>query len=279
MTIKIVTDSTSDIPEHLVKKLDITIVPVSINVGGNSYLDGVEMLRHEFYTQWNSFPQHPTTAAPAVSAFVAAYRRLANEGATQIVSIHIGDKLSSTGNVARLAAAEVPDVSVLVLNSGQITLGMGLQVMVAAELAAQGASLMKVTQLVRNMQPRVRVFGMIDTLEALRRGGRVNWAQFGIGTLLQVKPIMMIYDGEITVEARVRTRKRAVPKLLELVGQFSPFETLAVLHANAPEAAALLRQQAAHLFPKEQEPITMELTPALGTHLGPKAVGFACVSQ
>jgi len=165
-----------------------------------------------------------------------------------------------------------------VFDSQQITLGGGLLVMTAAESLAAGKTLTELLQILEEYAPRTRVFGMIDTMESLRRGGRVSWAQFGIGTLLQIKPVMMISAGEVKVIARVRTRKKALPEMLRLVEEFAPFERIAILHVHAPEAAVELQQQSAHLFPDGQPPIIAEVTPAIGTHLGLGAVGFAAIA-
>jgi DegV family protein with EDD domain len=125
---------------------------------------------------------------------------------------------------------------------------------------------------------RTRVFGMIDDLAALRRSGRVSWAEFGLGTLLQIKPVMMIHAGQITVVARIRTRRRAAAHMRQMVEGYGPFERITVLHVNAPEAAAKLAEQAEHLFPKDYPPDIVNITPAIGTHLGLGALGFACIA-
>mgnify|MGYP001403151936 CR=1 FL=1 len=277
MTVKIVADSACDVPEHLAQELGITIVPVYINVGEQSYLEGVEITREEFYRNLSSYPVYPTTAAPAVGAFTAVYNDLAAAGATEILSIHIASSLSATYNAARLGA-DAADAEVTVFDSEQITMGSGLLVLAAAEAAAAGQSAAEIVALLQERVPRTRVFGMINTLEALRRSGRVNWAEFGLGTLLQIKPVMMICQGEISVAARIRTRKKALSHTIEMVQSFGPFERLAILHVNAPEAAEELRQMTAGVFSTAHPPMIMGITPAIGTHLGLGTVGFASIS-
>jgi len=277
MTLKIVTDSACDVPEALARELDITIVPVYINVGGKSYLEGIELKRQAFYENLPGYHPYPTTAAPAAGTFTETYERLAAEGATEILSIHIASSLSATYNAARLGAAAT-EVPVTLFDTQQITLGAGLLVLAAAEAAAAGQTLNEVTDMLTAAVTRTRVFGMIDNLDSLRRSGRVNWAQFGLGTLLQIKPVMMIRAGEISIAARVRTRKRSLRHMVEMVAEFQPFERLAIIHVHAPAAADALRQQAAHLL-TENEPLIAEITPAIGIHLGLGAVGFAAVSR
>ena len=165
------------------------------------------------------------------------------------------------------------------IDSQQITLGGGLLVIALAEALAEGRPLPQVLEMIRACRQRTRVFGMIESMDSLRRGGRVSWAQFGIGTLLQIKPVMMIGNGEIQVIARVRTRKKATKALLALVEDFGPFERIALLHVHAPETAVDLQKQSAHLFSDGETPLIMEVTPAIGTHLGLGAVGFAAIAS
>lgn len=277
MTVKIVADSACDVPEHLAKELDITIVPVYINVGEQSYLEGVEISREEFYRNLSTYPVYPTTAAPAVGSFTAVYDELAAAGATEILSIHIASSISATYNAARLGA-EAASAQVTVFDSEQITIGSGLLVLAAAEAAAAGKSAAEIVAMLQERVPRTRVFGMIDSLESLRRSGRVNWAQFGLGTLLQIKPVMMIHQGEVSVVARIRTRKKALSQTIEMVQQLGPFERLAVLHVNAPEAAEELLRMTEGVFSTAHQPMVTGITPAIGTHLGLGAVGFASIS-
>ena len=279
MSIKIVADSTCDIPADLLKKYDITVVPVYINAGQESFREGVDITRERFYTQLPTFDPYPTTAAPAVGQFVAAYEGLSAAGATEILSLHLAGQLSNTVNAARLAAETAQSAPVTIVDTQQITLGSGLLVLTAAEAVAAGRPLAEVVAQVTNRIPRTRVFGMIVTLESLRRSGRVNRAEFGLGTLLQIKPVMMISCGEISIPARVRTRKRALEQMMAMVTAFSPFERLGVIHVQARAAAEALQQAAQHLFPAGATPLIMDITPAIGIHLGLGAVGFATISR
>lgn len=276
--IKIVTDSALDVPPDMVEAYGITVVPVFVNIGERGYQEGVELSRQEFYENLEKYEPYPTTAAPAPGTFATVYESLTRQVATDILSIHLASALSATYDNARLGADAAQSCPVHVFDSQQITLGGGLLVMAAAEALAAGKTLPEVMNMLAVCARRTRVFGMIDTMESLRRGGRVSWAQFGIGTLLQIKPVMMISAGEINVIARVRTRKKALPEMLRLVAQFSPFERIAILHVRAPEAAAELQQQSAHLFPDGRPPIIAEVTPAIGAHLGLGAIGFATIA-
>lgn len=276
MSIRIVTDSACDVPEAVAAELGIAIVPVYINIGQESFLDGVQLSKEAFYRKFNEYTAPPTTAAPASGSFAEAYERLAAEGATEILSIHIASSLSNTYNAARLGA-EATNVPVTLFDSQQLSLGSGLLAIVAAEAARDGRSMAEIVQMLQARVSRTHLFGVLENLDALRRSGRVSWAQFGIGSLLQIKPILMVHSGEVSVVAKIRTHKRAIQEALTLLEQFAPLERLAVLHAHAPELAEELRQTVSHLCPA---PIhLMEISPALGTHFGLGAVGFACISQ
>lgn len=278
MNVKIVADSACDVPEHLAAELGITIVPVYINIGEKSYREGVEISREEFYKKLPNYPTYPTTAAPAVGTFTAVYEELATQGATDILSIHIASSLSATYNSARLGAESVSSAAVNIFDSEQITSGSGLLVLTAAEAAKAGKSVPEIVALLQERVSRTRVFGMIDTLDSLRRSGRANWAQFGLGTLLQIKPVMMIHRGEVSVAAKIRTRKKALAHTIELMQQLGPLERLAIIHVNDPDAAEELRQMTQNLFNTQYPPMITGITPAIGTHLGLGAVGFACIA-
>lgn len=276
--LKIVTDSACDVPADIARQLGVTIIPVYVNIGEKGYREGVDITREAFYANLSNYSVYPTTAAPAIGTFTEVYEQLAAEGATEILSIHLAGSLSSTCNAARLGAEAVEGAQVTVFDSRQITLGAGLLVITAAEAAAAGKSVAEIVEMLNERVPRSRVFGMLDNLEALRRSGRVNWAQFGLGTLLRIKPVMMIQADDISVVAKIRTRKRALARTIEMVGAFSPFERLAIIHVSAPEAAKELRLRALEAFQTEHPPFVMEVTPAIGVHLGVGAVGFAGVA-
>lgn len=279
MTIRILTDSTCDVPPDVAQKLGIKIVPVYINIGDHSYLDGVDLSRREFFINLPEYESFPTTAAPASGSFTAAYQELVEEGATEIISLHIAANLSNTFNAARLGSEDVQGASVILWDTKQITLGSGLQVIAAAEAAAAGSSVSEILSMLQDKRSKTRIYAILDTLEFLRRSGRVSWTQFGLGTLLRIKPVLEVYESDVIMNERVRTFKRAARRLLELVESQQPFEHIAVLHANNIDAAQLLQERVAYLFPPDQDVIFMEITPAIGSHIGPGAVGFAFISK
>lgn len=278
MTVRIVTDSTCDLPPELVARHRIIVVPTCINVGDQSYLDGIEITREEFYERLPVFPVHPTTSAPGIGVFLQAYEQAVAEGATGIVAIHPPAELSGLYGVARLASKEMRGLPVAVFDSRQVTLGMGSLVLAAARMAEAGRSTEEIVEALPERVQRTYVFGLLDTLEYLRRGGRLSRLQASLSSLLQIKPILTVFDGLVTLE-RVRTRSAAMARLLALVEGLGPLEELAVAHAHAPDRAVALAAKAQHLFPDGQPPLCVEVTPVLGVHFGPGAVGFLAVKK
>ena len=277
MTIRIVTDSTADLPESVAEQHGIVVLPAYVNIGEESYLDRVELSRPEFYEKLPSLPEPPTTAAPALGAFTEVYERLAAEGASEILSIHLSANLSGMLNAARLGAEATDAVQVTLFDSRQLSMGLGLLALAAAQDAAAGYTMEEMTGRLQKRVARTHVFGVLNTLEYLRRSGRVSWAAFGLGTLLRIKPLLHVYDGDVEMVERVRTRKRAVRRLVERVEALAPLERLVVLHTRNADGAAALSDKASHLFPAQSNLPAVELTPTIGAHLGPGALGLACL--
>ena len=277
MPIRIVTDSSCDLPADVVEAYGISVVPMYINIGVESYLDGVDMSRKQFYEGLPQFEVHPTTSVPAPGQFATAYEKLAADGATQILSIHISSSLSAVANSARLAAEEVDSVPVTILDSGNLTLGTGFLAVAAAKAVAAGKSLDEVLALLSDQVPRTYCFAALDTLYFLRRSGRLTRFQASLGSLLQVKPVLAMNNGAFDME-RVRTRKGALARVIELAESLGSLEELAIVHTHAPQDAELLRERALHLFPGGGSPLFAEVTPVIGAHIGPGAVGFVAIT-
>lgn len=277
MSIKIVTDTTCDLPDHVLADLGVTVVPLYINIGQQSYLDGIDMSRKEFYERLPSFEHHPQTASPGPEMFRETYERLAAEGAEEVLSIHISASLSGTPNTAQLAAEATEALPVTVFDSGQLSVGTGFLVQTAARAAAAGRSLAEIVEILREKGKRTHLFAALDTLEFLQRSGRMSWAVSKIGGLLKIKPLLTMHDGEPGVQ-QVRTTRRATQRLLDILEDLAPLEELALVHTHAPEKIRKLRERARHLFPEGKDPFEAEVTPVIGTHIGPGAAGFACVA-
>jgi DegV family protein with EDD domain len=277
MTIKIVTDSTCDLPDEVIKKLGITVVPLYINIFEKGYLDGVEITRKAFYTELPNYEVHPTTGVPGVNAFTQAYQDLYERGASEILSIHISESLSATVEVAQIAAGEFTQIRVSARDSGQLSMGTGFQVEAAARMAIEGKSMSEIIGVLDDLKSRTFVAAGLKTLEYLRRSGRMNSLMTGIGSLVQLKPILTMKEG-VPGSERVRTMQKAEERLVKLLEEHQPLERFALLHTNAPEEADAFLSRISELVP-DTEIYSMDITPVIGVHIGPGAVGFAIVSE
>jgi DegV family protein with EDD domain len=276
MTIRIVTDSTCDLPEHVVSQHKIIIIPLHINQGDQTFLDGVELTREEFYRRLPGYKPSPTTAAPSPEHFRQKYEQLADEGAQSILSIHISESLSATINSARMAAEQFTRVPVTVLDSTQLSLGLGFIVEKAAQMAELGHKAEEIIESLHELMKRTYVFASLKTLEYLRRSGRMHFALARLGEILQIKPLLHMNQGKPTAH-RARTQSRATERLMEWLNEYAPYEKLAVVHAGVQAEAEAMRERVKEFLPDGEIPI-VQITPVLGSHLGIGALGFACVS-
>jgi DegV family protein with EDD domain len=277
MPVRIVTDSTCDLPAETIARYGIRVVPLYINVGRHGFLDGIDLTREEFYRDLPSYPQHPTTAIPSPLKFHAMYDALADEGATHIFSIHIAQSLSGVLDAARSAARETTSVPVTVFDSRQLSLGTGFLVETAARLAAAGCSVTEILEALDQQIQRSHVFAVVDTLEFLKRSGRMNTVIANIGNLIQIKPIMTMQNGKPGSE-RVRTREQAKKRLFEMLRKVGEIERVAIVHTNAPARVTELLAHTASLLPDEAI-LVRDITPVIGAHLGPGAFGFAVIGK
>jgi DegV family protein with EDD domain len=264
------------LPEATINEYGIAVAPLYVNVGSQSYLDGVDLSREEFYERLPDYYPPPTTAAPGPERFRRIYEGLAANGATEILSIHISISLSAVVDAARLGARETQAVPVTVFDSGQLSLGTGFLVVAAAKAAAEGRPMAEIIAFLKGLALRTHVFAALDTLEYLRRSGRMNGTVAGLGNLLQIKPLLKMHDGNPTAE-RVRTSSGAIKRLINLLSDLAPLEQVAIVHSYAPSKGEHLRQLVQHLLPAGEVP-SVNITPVIGAHIGPGAVGFACIT-
>lgn len=277
MNIRIVTDSTCDLPDEVTRQQAITVIPLNINIGNDTFQDGIDLTRTEFYARLPEYSPSPKTAAPGPDVFKKEYERLADEGARSILSIHISETLSATINSARTAAEQFTRIPVTVLDSSQLSLGTGFLVEKAAIMGAAGETMEMIVSTLQKTMKRTYVFASLKTLEYLRRSGRMNFALASFGELLQIKPLLHMHLGKATAH-RTRTQKRATERLLSWLNEYAPYEKLAVLHAGAQDEAEALREKVRSFLPNDDVSI-IQITPVLGAHLGIGALGFACISK
>jgi DegV family protein with EDD domain len=250
----------------------------TLNIGKQGYLDGIDITREEFYKKLPTFPVYPTTAVPSPQKFRAMYDALADEGATDVLSIHISVALSAVVDVALSAAQQTTSVPVTVLDAQQLSLGTGFLVETAARLAAAGGSLAEILAVLNMQIKRTYVFAALDTLEFLKRSGRMNKYLAGLASLLQIKPILTMHNGKPGTE-RVRMHDRARKRLVDMLAAVGSLERIAIVHTNAlPERITELLTLAAHLLPQGKI-LTADITPVIGAHIGPGAMGFAFIKS
>lgn len=269
----VVTDSTADLPDAWKDRYDIEVVPLKVIFGKETFRDGVDMNKEEFFGRLATATQLPTTSAPSPGEFAEVYSRLAGsyEGC---ISIHIGAQLSATAEAARVGAASVEGFKVEVIDSQTVSMPLAF----LCRVAAGCASLEQATTEVQRRVPKGRVLALLDTLRYLEMGGRLSRAQAMIGTMLDVKPLLLVKDGEIKPVDRVRTRSRAIARMIEFFRTELPAEYVAVMHAQAPDEAARIAEELRGVLP-DCEVALGQIGCVLGTHTGPKALGIVYLKR
>ncbi|MFC1957874.1 DegV family protein [Chloroflexota bacterium] len=268
MTVKVVTDSTSDIPPQLAKELGITVMPVYVQFGDKVYRDRVDISEDEFYQKLLNDPILPTTEPPTPQDFATVYQKLSQE-ADGIVSIHISSKLSATFNSALLAKDLVEtECPIEVVDSQLVTMGLGLLVMAANTLAQSGKGLPQVVEEVKQTIPSIHLLGFLDTLKYLALGGRIGKAKALLGSVLAVRPMLAVKDGELEPAGQARSRANGIDRLLDFVKNAADIQDLAIVYSTTPDEAQTLAERMDSIFPKDRTRL-IRLGPALGVHGGP----------
>jgi DegV family protein with EDD domain len=271
MGVRVVTDSACDLPDDLIERDGIEVVPLTIRFGKEELVDRKELSTDEFWRRLAESDVLPETSAPSAGAFEAAFRRLIGDGATGIICINLSSKLSATMQSAQVAAQAVQaDCPVVVVDSLMVSMGLGSLCLTAARRAADGDSLESIVANVTDRRNRSKLYGALDTLEFLRKGGRVGNARALLGSMLAIKPVLEVRDGEVEEAGKVRTRSKALRLLADRVKE-GPFENLAVLHGNAPDLDELL-DLLEPLAPRD-EIVIGQIGPVIGTHAGPRVIG------
>lgn len=275
--IGIVTDSVCDVPPELIAQWGITVIPCFVNYDGNSYADdGVELDRAAFYRNMPAMKSWPTTAAPSPGLAEEKLRAALAE-ADHLVCIHVPGGLSATLNAVRLAAEKVDPQRITIVDSLQLSMGIGLQVLVAAEAAQQTGDVQQVLDAVERARLNIQLYAGIVTMEGLRRSGRVNAVVAGVGSLLQIKPIVRVWDGAVLPVARVRTMHKLMSSVRDYVRAEAPLERAVILHVYNEQGALQLRDELGDILPHDT--MIVEVGPTLGVHIAPGAVGAATLSQ
>jgi len=271
-TFAVVTDSTADLPAEWRERYGIEVVPLKVLFGKETLRDGVDMTSDEFFTRLTASSSLPTTSAPSPGEFAEVYQRLAKDH-DGCISIHIGARLSATAEAARVGAEAVEGFKVNVIDSQSVSMPLAFLCRVAAE----SETLDQATVAVEQRVPKCRVLALLDTLRYLEMGGRLSRAQAMIGTMLDLKPLLLVSENaEIKPVDRVRTRSRAIQRMIEFVRGEQPIERLAVMHAQAPDEAEGIAAELRKEFPDQEIPLG-QIGCVLGTHTGPKALGLVYI--
>jgi DegV family protein with EDD domain len=274
MTVRVVTDSGCDIPPSLCAELSIDVVPLTIRFGDEEFVDRVDLTAIEFWERVAASPALPETAAPAPGAFAAAIARAADDGAAGVVIVTLSRKMSATIQAAELGA-EGAAIPVRVVDSKNASLGEGMVAVLAARAGATSDDVEAVAAVAASAADRVRLFAALDTLENLRKGGRIGGAQAMLGGLLSIKPIISVEDGEVTEAGKQRTRAKAVGAIVEKASALGPLEALAFMHAEAGDADEILAKVRG--VAPALDIVVGDVGAVIGTHVGPRCVGIVAV--
>lgn len=276
MTLGIVTDSTSDLPQYLIEEHGLEVVPSILVLEGEEYADGKGLSREEFYKRLPSLHSPPTTAAPSIGEFSSRYESLLTRGCNHILSIHAAGQLTTILNTARQAAEEFPD-KITCIDSGSLSLGLGFQVLAAVESAEAG--LKSALEAIESTRKRLHVSAALDTMEYLRRSGRIPYTVAALGGLLSIKPLIELTDGEVKAIGAVRTTHQANERMLNFLLAGGKLERLAILHTGAETRAKeflnVVMRKASQNVPRNI--LMVNVTTVIGTHVGPNGLGFAAI--
>jgi len=268
VTVKIITDSTADLPAKLAQELGITVVPVYLRFGEKVYRDGVDISHDEFYQRLVESPIHPSTSQPTPADFADVYSKLSKE-TDEVVSIHVSSKVSGTYNSA-LQGRELVEARghIEVVDSVSLSMGLGLIAMAAARLAKAGEGLQEVMEEIRQAIPGIRLLGVLDSLKYLLLGGRIGKVKALLGGMLNVKPMITMRDGELFPAGLARTRSKGIERLIDFVKNALNIQELAIVHSTTPDEASSLRERIGSIFDERRIHLA-RLGPALGVHAGP----------
>jgi DegV family protein with EDD domain len=278
MKLGILTDSTCDLPAYLIEQYELAVIPSILIMEGREYADGIGLSREDFYKRLPSLRAQPTTAAPSIGDFSTRYDSLLSRGCDHVLSVHAAGPLTTIINSARQAAQDFPD-RITIVDSFSLSLGLGFQVLAAAEAAELG--LQAALAAIESARKRLHVFAALDTMENIRRSGRVPGTVAALGSLLRIKPLIELTNGEVKAVAAVRTTRQANARMLNFLLQGGELERLAILHTGAESRAKefldVVMQKAIRSMPRDI--LMVNVTPVIGTHVGPNGLGFASVRK
>jgi DegV family protein with EDD domain len=271
----LVTDSTSDLLPGDAERLGVTVVPLTVRFAEEQFRDGIDLDADSFYARLSRGGTTPTTSQPSPEAFAEVFRRLLRGPGDRVLSMHISSKLSGTLQSAALAGADL-EGRVTTVDSGTVSMGIQLLLRAALRDLENGADVATVVRNTETRRGRLSVYVLLDTLTYLHRGGRIGAAQAFLGGVLNVRPLLRIVEGEVHPQARVRNRRQGIERMLALLAEAGPLESVGVMHSGAPELLDEVRPRLLGAYP-ELEVRTGQIGPVVGTYAGPRALGVACL--
>jgi DegV family protein with EDD domain len=278
--IAIVTDSTANLPDEIIAQYNIHVVPLTVNWGGQGYLDGIDITPAAFYERLKTDKESPTTSQPSAGQFEEVFTKLA-ENYESIVGVFVSEPLSGTLDSARTAANTMPDFPIEIIDSRSISFGLGYMVLAAARAVEGGLNQAEVAQAAISLIDSMQFTFVVETLDYLHRGGRIGGAQRLLGSVLSIKPLLHLSDGKVEPLESVRTKRKAVNRMLEIAYQETRDKgsvRAAVVHASSPQEAEVFRQ----VVLEKLNPVELmldELTPVIGTHVGPGTIGLVYYAE
>jgi DegV family protein with EDD domain len=275
--IRVVTDSACDLPAELAAELGVTVVPLSIRFGSEEFVDGSTLSTDDFWAKCAANAQLPETSAPSPGAFQEAFVAAADEGYEGVLSLSLSSGVSATFQSAVAASKSVADrIAVRTVDTRSMTMGQGLMVMDLAEMAADGATLDELESRAIELIPRTEVYGIVDTLEHLEKGGRIGGAKALLGSLLSIKPVVALVDGVVEEESKQRTRARSIKYLADKAKNSAPISRLGVANGAATDVSEFL--DLIKDVPTEHPLVVVDLGPVVGTHTGPGTIGLCIIT-
>ena len=279
MSIKIVTDSTSDMPQSMAKQYGIEVVPLNIHFGDQVYKDGIDLSTDEFFDKLINGPEFPTTSQPSIGEFIETYEKIAEPG-DDIISIHVSSKLSGTYNSAEQAAKQLEGkINVHLVDTQQVTITVGLAAISAAKSVSDGGSVNDAISASLSTASRSNFYALFDTLEFLSKGGRIGKAQSMLGSLLKIRPLLMLEEGLVAPYAKARSKKAGLLKMEKTIRSLGEAEEIAVMYSTDSEDAEVIANSLSDLLPSGKEPIILKVGPVIGTHAGPGLVAVGLITK
>jgi len=276
--IRVVTDSACDLSADMAEERGLTIVPLSIRFGSEEFVDGSTLSTDEFWARCKASSVLPETSAPSPGAFQEAFVAAADAGYDGVLCLSLSSEVSATYQSAVTAAKAVGDrIPVRTVDSRSLTMGLGLMALDVADLASEGATLDELVDRVTTLIPRTQVYGVVDTLEHLEKGGRIGGARALLGSLLSIKPVVTLIDGRVEEESKQRTRGRSLRYVADKAKDSPPISRLAVCNGAAPDIAEVLTMLEG--VPTDHPLVVSDLGPVVGTHTGPGTVGLCIVTR